>query len=549
MCTFFNAYKSILLFFLLAIIMSSCVKNEEVPIRPSSTFYHFLEKKINTEQLDSIYQEALILNPDTIQVDILLKTYRKSLKARPIRADILDTALALAYELDYKKGVAYAHDRKGLNYRYNSQFQESLAEHLLALKNYRKTSDTFGLLKCLNNTGVVLRKLNHEREAMKYYLEALEIAKELNDEKNIAISLNGIGNVFVNIEQYDKAMPYFREALVLETKNDNKRGMNYDLSNIGEVFMLNQEYDSALYYYSKALVIGLQRNYKADFSVDYYNLGMLYQRIGDYVTSNEYFLKAIPKLKEYDVKRYLSNAFIYMGINYTHLGMPKLAYQNIKDGIELSQKISTSDNTVRGYQALSDHYSNIKKYDLALESYRLSIHLRDSLYGEETKRNIASLESIYENKIKDKEIEHYQTQARLQNFQNISQWLIIIFLMISATVFIIISRLRRRNNRLKMEQMRNDIQEYIQRIDDYENKTNSESIENEQSIFYRNVEEYGLSEREIDVLLLISKGLKNDEIAEKLFLSVSTVKTHTRNIFTKLDVRNRIEAARKAQII
>jgi len=49
--------------------------------------------------------------------------------------------------------------------------------------------------------------------------------------------------------------------------------------------------------------------------------------------------------------------------------------------------------------------------------------------------------------------------------------------------------------------------------------------------------------------LLISHGLKNDEIAKKLFVSLSTVKTHTRNIFVKLDVRNRIEAARKTQIL
>ena len=100
-----------------------------------------------------------------------------------------------------------------------------------------------------------------------------------------------------------------------------------------------------------------------------------------------------------------------------------------------------------------------------------------------------------------------------------------------------------------MEQMRNDIQEYVQRIDEYENKNASNNQEDEKMVFYKNVEKYGLSEREIEVLLLISKGLKNDEIAEKLFLSVSTVKTHTRNIFTKLDVRNRIEAARKAQVI
>lgn len=56
-----------------------------------------------------------------------------------------------------------------------------------------------------------------------------------------------------------------------------------------------------------------------------------------------------------------------------------------------------------------------------------------------------------------------------------------------------------------------------------------------------------LSDREIDVLLLIRGGAKNIEIAEQLHIAVSTVKTHINNIYTKLEVRNRIEALRKAE--
>jgi NarL family two-component system response regulator LiaR len=42
---------------------------------------------------------------------------------------------------------------------------------------------------------------------------------------------------------------------------------------------------------------------------------------------------------------------------------------------------------------------------------------------------------------------------------------------------------------------------------------------------------------------LISKSMTNEEIADKLFLSAKTVKTHLRNIFAKADIRNRVEAA------
>ena len=55
-----------------------------------------------------------------------------------------------------------------------------------------------------------------------------------------------------------------------------------------------------------------------------------------------------------------------------------------------------------------------------------------------------------------------------------------------------------------------------------------------------------LSQREIEVLNLVVEGLSNQEIAEKLFLSVETIKTHMRHIMEKLAVSDRTQAAVKA---
>jgi DNA-binding CsgD family transcriptional regulator len=57
----------------------------------------------------------------------------------------------------------------------------------------------------------------------------------------------------------------------------------------------------------------------------------------------------------------------------------------------------------------------------------------------------------------------------------------------------------------------------------------------------------GLSKRELDVLQLMAEGLSNQEIASKLFVSLSTVKTHTSNVFDKLDVNRRTQAIEKAK--
>jgi LuxR family maltose regulon positive regulatory protein len=56
-----------------------------------------------------------------------------------------------------------------------------------------------------------------------------------------------------------------------------------------------------------------------------------------------------------------------------------------------------------------------------------------------------------------------------------------------------------------------------------------------------------LSDRELDALKLISRDLSNQEIADKLFISLNTVKTHVKNILLKLEVENRLQAVTKAK--
>ncbi len=56
-----------------------------------------------------------------------------------------------------------------------------------------------------------------------------------------------------------------------------------------------------------------------------------------------------------------------------------------------------------------------------------------------------------------------------------------------------------------------------------------------------------LSERELIVLQLVAEGLSNQEIADRLVVTVNTVKTHIGNIFGKLDVKSRTQAIARAR--
>lgn len=59
--------------------------------------------------------------------------------------------------------------------------------------------------------------------------------------------------------------------------------------------------------------------------------------------------------------------------------------------------------------------------------------------------------------------------------------------------------------------------------------------------------ELGISKRELEVLQLMADGLSNQEIAERLFVSLNTIKTHTSKLFEKLEVKRRTQAVEKAK--
>lgn len=77
--------------------------------------------------------------------------------------------------------------------------------------------------------------------------------------------------------------------------------------------------------------------------------------------------------------------------------------------------------------------------------------------------------------------------------------------------------------------------------------SNEDFVLNENELQLRKI-----SKRELEVLTLMAEGLSNNEIAERLFVSLNTVKTHSAKLFEKLEVKRRtqaIETAKKLQIL
>ncbi len=501
-----------------------------------------------TDRLDSVYQIVHKQKDSPEKVGQLLKISAKDYKN--LRPDILEEALEIAGRIYYIDGIAKAYDLKGLKERRKNDFTKSVENHKRALSFFEKSSDTLAKIKCIHNLSVSLRKLNFDKEAYKHYIQALDLAKKIHDSAQIAMIFNGIGNVYVNTEEYDKALYYFKKSYQLELNRKNLKGQDYNLANIGEVFMLKNQMDSAHYYLDKTLALENLIYPPDKLGVIYNLMGQLYKKEGKCLKSIEYYNKALPLLEKRNIKRYLSNSLINKGVCQTNIRKYKQGLKNIQKGIALAKEIKSLENISLGYAAMVNYYRKQNNYKEALKAYKKATDFHNKMVNLNTKQSILTTQVIYETKEKDEQIKKLAAEKELEKQHSHKSFMRLIYTTLgSAVLFVFLYlffRLRRKNVDLELAHKNAEIQNYIMKIHEMEGEIKSGKKQSQEQIKEK-LRKLGLTEREIDVLKLISEGFNNDKIAAKMFISKNTVKSHIKNIYIKLDVKNRIQAIKKIE--
>ena len=530
-------------YFLLVLIIISCKENNIIKKTPNNQ--HSIDYRTfsgqNNVNIDSLYQVVTKTKNDTIKVNNLISIFRLSIKNRPLRNDILEEALSISKNINYQTGIANCLNIKGVNARYKHQYLKSLKLHNEASQYYENSWDIKSKIKNLNSLGVTYRRLNLEEEAINYHLKALKLSEKIGFTRSNPIALNGIGNAYVTLKKYDEAIKYFKLSLNLNKLEKSKRGMGYDYSNLGEAFMYKQLYDTAFYYHNKALEIAKKSKNKNDRAIIQSSLGLMFQHKKEWYKALDYYFKSIPVLEKHKSKRLLSFTLINVGIVYTQLKEFQKAEEYIKSGLQISSEISSKDNLVLGYGALSDLLALKGDSKGALKKYKSMVIYRDSIFNIQSENNVVAMNIKFDTDKKDEKIKRFYLEREVNNNKTTILALTLGLLFVISVFTFIYYSMKLKNSNMLIENMREQIETHIDHLSDYSSKNKTVSS--------NSLDQYGLSPRELEVLNLITKGMKNQEIADTMFVSLSTIKTHTKNIYDKLDVRNRMEAARKAKII
>jgi len=194
-------------------------------------------------------------------------------------------------------------------------------------------------------------------------------------------------------------------------------------------------------------------------------------------------------------------------------------------------------------------YNYYKAYKLmgnlpdALKYYEKYTFIKDSLSGVELNEKISALEIKYETEKKQQEIELLNIENETKKQKLNARNLLIFSLVLLVILIIVTAYYFRQRGMQQLNQMESELQKYLLKMKGLENvKADNEGIS--EDLISKN----GLTEREKEVLHLMREGLSNTDIAEKIFVSPNTIKYHIKNIYIKLDVKNRVEAINKLKV-
>jgi DNA-binding CsgD family transcriptional regulator len=188
---------------------------------------------------------------------------------------------------------------------------------------------------------------------------------------------------------------------------------------------------------------------------------------------------------------------------------------------------------------------------------RKSVAYNDSLINEETISSVAEMKGKYEyerNKriIAEKEIEVEQSKLKLVYWVALSVFLIIVFIILTILYYFKQKNSLLLKGKLALIGKQNrQLQKLNQEIKAQLDKTQI-SLEDKEEILefvysksrQKKLPEelVSLSKREVEVLSYLALGWSDEQLANKLFVSKATIKTHLRRIYSKLLVRGRAEA-------
>jgi DNA-binding CsgD family transcriptional regulator len=493
-------------------------------------------------------------------------------------------------QLSEKSNLSRIYQIKADALYFLNDVEASLENYLLTIEHLdRYPVDTVYLIESYSHTGFCYIYLGKHTKALPYYERALQICRQINDSSEIANQLSHIGEIYMHLSNYSKAKTYYDQSYQINFALKDTVAFGYDLMDLGDLQFAMREYERAVEYYKSGLQIRKTRanNHntftlrlgklghafyhadQADSALYYINLALKEaKQLDDSLTMAKHWItkaEILSSFKTYDSALWYSNQakdyFKEEGYNShkTNVNIIIAGIYQAMNQLEKSQNILLGEKDqlekLKRWDKLIDVYKNLMDVTEAQGDFKEALlyaknynRVNDSILINDKYQTILSLEASFNSKEKEQEIELLQSKDKLAQFtlaqerKNFIALVVLTILIVFIAVFVYFSF--RKKHQLQKELLSAQINELRSQLKMLLEE-NKKGVKIDQDKFNEKLDN-PLSSRELEILTFALSDLTNQEIADKVFVSVNTVKFHLKNIYEKIGVTNRKEVIKFA---
>ncbi len=416
------------------------------------------------------------------------------------------------------------------------------------IENAQSTSNNYFLARAYNSKGVLFRIQGRHEESLEAFQQALSIAEGNSSEVFEVIEtevLGNIGGIFYQLKNYISALDYAKRNLHKAYAISDTSEMAYGNLRLAIVYQALDSLDKSLEYNRKASdFLEILYDYTTLVYVEN-TLGAIQKKQGRLDSSLFHQQQALQYSKISGDNTSIAHTTLSVAETYFELNQLAQALSTAKEGLKIAEEGNFPIHSRNGHDLLYRIALKVKDYKNALQERNAYLIVNDSLVNADAQERLAEIETKYETEKKEAEItrlslENELQEANLARSRNIQIGLVVIGLLI-IILLVVFFTLRHKKQQVEREAQELQLEALKKRFIELQTNPDEKLLDISNEELNKKLHT-ALSEREFETLILALKGRVNREIAEELFISISTVKFHLSNVYTKLGVSNKKEA-------
>lgn len=356
------------------------------------------------EQLQSFLKKPIT---DSTRVEILNELSWEYLVISPEEAfNYAEQAEKISKNIGFVQGEATSYNRKAVALELFGRYSEAISFYEKAFDLRFSMADTIGAANVLLNIGAAYFTQGYFEPALKYYLQCVRL-KEISSQKSdntMAKAYNNIGLVYRAKRENREAVSWYKRSLRIKQKINDVVGVSNTMINISLAFQNLNLPDSALLYTDSAFAIVKENGLEKQIAGILVNKAAFLKDQKKYEASEALLADAFEWLKIYPDEQVMIYALKQQAENWTREEKYSRAVENLKQAIEISSRLNLREILQASYEELAAVYEQSGDLKKALQTYRLSSQLKDSLFNSESERSLNELQTIYATSKKEESI-------------------------------------------------------------------------------------------------------------------------------------------------